>query len=87
LGKTAIFKSASGEIEMYFDSLQQLLLMNGHGVYVWSSFAISIAVMIGLIVRPLKQKQAAINNIQLQVKLQASKTSSAQQEVADAPHS
>lgn len=72
---------------MYFDSLQQLLLMNGHGVYVWSSFAISIAVMIGLIVRPLKQKQAAIKNIQLQMKLQASKTSSAQHEVADAPHS
>ena len=72
---------------MYFDSLQQLLWMNGHGVYVWSSFVISILVMVGLIVRPLKQKQVAIKNIELQIKLQASKQAATQQEVADAPHS
>jgi heme exporter protein D len=72
---------------MYFDSLQQLIWMNGHGVYVWSSFAISAVVMIGLIVIPLKQKQAAMKNIELQIKLQASQKAATQQEVADAPHS
>jgi heme exporter protein D len=72
---------------MYFDSLQQLIWMNGHGVYVWSSFAISAVVMIGLIVTPLRQKQAAIKNIELQIKLQASQQAAKQQEVADAPHS
>jgi heme exporter protein D len=87
LGKTACFRSAGGEIEMYFDSLQHLIWMNGHGVYVWLSFAISAVVMIGLIVIPLKQKQAAMKNIELQIKLQASQKASTQKEVADAPHS
>jgi heme exporter protein D len=72
---------------MYFDSLQQLIWMSGHGVYVWSSFAISTVVMIGLIVIPLRQKQAAIKNIELQIKLQASQKPATQKEVADAPHS
>ena len=72
---------------MYFDSLQQLLWMNGHGIYVWSSFVISILVMVGLIVRPLKQKQVAIKNIELQIKLRASQQAAKQQEVVDAPHS
>lgn len=72
---------------MYFDSLQQLLWMNGHGIYVWSSFVICWLVMVGLIVRPLVLKQAAIKNIKLQIALQASKQSSTQREVADASHS
>ena len=72
---------------MYFDSLQQLMSMNGHGVFVWSSFAIPAVVMIGLIVIPLKQKQAAMRNIKLQIKLQASQQAAKQQEVANAPHS
>ena len=72
---------------MYFDSLQQLMSMNGHGVFVWSAFTISAVVMIGLIVIPLKQKQAAMRNIELQIKLRASQQAAKQQEVADAPHS
>jgi len=72
---------------MYFDSLQQLIWMNGHGIYVWSSFAISAVVMIGLIVKPLRQKQVAMRNIELQIKLQASKQAAKQKEVADASHS
>ena len=72
---------------MYFDSLQQLIWMNGHGIYVWSSFAISALVMIGLIVKPLRQKQVAMRNIELQIKLQASKQAVKQKEVSDAPHS
>ena len=72
---------------MYFDSLQQLIWMNGHGIYVWSSFAISAVIMIGLVVKPLRQKQAAMRNIELQIKLQASKQAAKQKEAADAPHS
>ena len=72
---------------MYVYSLQQLIWMNGHGIYVWSSFAISAVIMIGLIVKPLRQKQAAMRNIELQIKLQASKQAAKQKEVADAPNS
>jgi len=61
--------------------------MNGHGIYVWSSFAISAVIMIGLVVKPLRQKQAAMRNIELQIKLRAGKQAAKQKEVADAPHS
>ena len=42
---------------MYFDSVQQLIAMDGHGVYVWSAFIISLSVMVGLVVKPLCQKK------------------------------
>ena len=32
---------------MYFDSLQQLIFMDGHGIYVWSALVISLAVLAG----------------------------------------
>ena len=38
---------------MYFDSLQSLFFMNGHGVYVWSAYAIGFTVLTGLIWQPL----------------------------------
>ena len=42
---------------MYFDSLQQLIFMDGHGIYVWSALVISLAVLAGLIIMPLCQKK------------------------------
>ncbi len=38
---------------MYFDSLRDLLLMNGHGAYVWSAYLIGYAVLVGLVCHPL----------------------------------
>ncbi|MGB2115498.1 MAG: heme exporter protein CcmD [Porticoccaceae bacterium] len=72
---------------MYFDSLQQLIFMDGHGIYVWSAFVISISVMAGLIVKPLCQKKQEFKNIQLHVKLQQVKQSAIQEEGSNAPHS
>lgn len=72
---------------MYFDSLQQLIFMDGHGIYVWSAFVISISVMAGLIVKPLYQKKQELKNIQLHVKLQQVKQSAIQEEGSNAPHS
>lgn len=45
---------------MYFDSFQELLHMAGHGVYVWSSYAITFVCVAGLIIYPLRRKQKAI---------------------------
>ena len=72
---------------MYFDSLQQLIFMDGHGIYVWSAFVISISVMAGLIVKPLCQKKQEFKNIQLHVKLQQVKQSATKEEGSNAPHS
>ena len=72
---------------MYFDSLQQLIFMDGHGVYVWSAFIISIIVMLGLVIKPLCQKKQELKNIQLHIKLQQVNQAATQKEATDASHS
>ena len=72
---------------MYFDSLQQLVLMDGHGIYVWSAFIISLTVMVGLVVKPLCQKKQEFKNIQLHIKLQQVNQAATQKEATDASHS
>lgn len=72
---------------MYFDSLQQLVFMDGHGIYVWSAFIISLTVMVGLVVNPLCQKKQEFKNIQLHIKLQQVNQAATQKEATDASHS
>ena len=72
---------------MYFDSLQQLVFMDGHGIYVWSAFIISLTVMVGLVVKPLCQKKQEFKNIQLHIKLQQVNQAATQKEESDASHS
>jgi heme exporter protein D len=72
---------------MYFDSLQQLIFMDGHGIYVWSAFIISLTVMLGLVIKPLWQKKQELKNIQLHIKLQQVNQTAIQEEASDASHS
>lgn len=48
---------------MQFDSLTALWEMGGHGAYVWSAYAISIAGLVALIVIPLQRSRRIINEI------------------------
>lgn len=60
---------------MYFDSLQQLWAMDGHGPYVWSAYAISLALMLALVWQPLrKTKQIKLRVQQLQRRAQTQDT-------------
>jgi heme exporter protein D len=72
---------------MYFDSLQQLVFMDGHGIYVWSAFIISLTVMVGLVVKPLCQNKQEFKNIQLYIRLQQVNQAAAQKEASDASYS
>lgn len=72
---------------MYFESIQQLIIMDGHGIYVWSAFSITIVVMLGLIFKPLYQAKQEFKNIQLHIKLQQVNAPAMQQKDSDAPHS
>lgn len=38
---------------MYFDSLADVFSMAGHGVYVWSAYGVSFAVIVGFLVQPV----------------------------------
>lgn len=42
---------------MYFDSLRALLDMDGHGLYVWSAYGISLMVMILLVLAPFRRRR------------------------------
>ena len=72
---------------MYFESIQQLIVMDGHGIYVWSAFGITIVVMLGLFFKPLCQVKQEFKNIQLHIKLQQVNAVAMQQKDSDAPHS
>ena len=38
---------------MYFENIAALINMDGHGVYVWTSVAVTLAVMLWLVIAPL----------------------------------
>jgi heme exporter protein D len=48
---------------MYFASFQDLLIMDGHGIYVWSAVIISLLVLGWLIVAPILSRRALLKEI------------------------
>lgn len=50
---------------MYFDSFAELVYMAGHGPYVWMSYGISLAVLLGLYIQPLHKKNKILKGIKL----------------------
>lgn len=68
-----------------FDSLQAFLHMDGHGVFVWSVMAISLAVFVGLVVWPLRAHRQALLEQQRLARIDAARRK--QQPVSSAPTS
>lgn len=48
---------------MYFESLHAALTMDGHGVYVWSAYGISLLVLGALVLLPLQGKRRFIREM------------------------
>jgi heme exporter protein D len=48
---------------MYFDSLQSLIHMDGHGVFVWSTYAVAAVVIAWLLVAPLRRRRRLLAEI------------------------
>ena len=48
---------------MYFDSLRAALLMEGHGAFVWSAYAMSSLVIAVLLIVPLRRRRALLNRL------------------------
>jgi heme exporter protein D len=42
---------------MYFQSLADFIVMDGHGIYVWTVFAISTVFILTLVLSPIRAKQ------------------------------
>lgn len=56
-------------MKFQFESFADFMVMNGHGPFVWSAYAITFAVLIFLLVSPLLQKRAFIKQQKKQQKL------------------
>ena len=56
-------------MKFQFESIADFIAMNGHGSYVWASYAITFAVLIFLLISPLLQKKAFVKQQQKQQKL------------------
>lgn len=48
---------------MYFDSLQALLEMDGHGLFVWSAYAISLTVTVLLVIAPYRRQRRLLASV------------------------
>jgi heme exporter protein D len=57
------------KMKFQFESIADFIAMNGHGPYVWASYAITFAVLVFLLVSPLLQKKAFVKQQQKQQKL------------------
>lgn len=48
---------------MYFESVQAMLEMDGHGMFVWSAYAVTAVVLVAMVVAPLKRRRRLIREI------------------------
>ena len=53
---------------MYFESFSDLIHMSGHGFYVWLAYGISLTVLIGLYVQPLRKKARILKGVSMRIK-------------------
>ncbi len=42
---------------MYFSSLNELFYMDGHGVYVWTVYAVAVSIIAALALSPLLRRR------------------------------
>jgi heme exporter protein D len=42
---------------MYFDSLQALLFMEGHGAYVWFVYLVTVLVIAAVLIAPVRRRK------------------------------
>jgi heme exporter protein D len=54
-------------MKFQFESLNEFMVMSGHGPYVWASYAITFAALIYLLIRPVVQHKAFVKQ---QLKMQ-----------------
>ncbi|MDF2181381.1 heme exporter protein CcmD [Neptuniibacter sp. CAU 1671] len=48
---------------MSFDSISEFFAMGGHGLYVWLSYAIALAILVLNIINPVMQKKKVLTDL------------------------
>ena len=60
---------------MYFDSLQAAITMDGHGVFVWSDYAITLLGVVLILVRPSRRAARTLRRVGGEIKRNAAAAS------------
>ncbi|MGI9278976.1 MAG: heme exporter protein CcmD [Endozoicomonas sp.] len=68
---------------MYFENLASLIHMEGHGVYVWSTYGIGLLIIAYNIISPLRARKRIVAQIQRQVRSNQSRNRSHNRSRAD----
>ena len=55
---------------MYFDSLQALLQMDGHGPYVWAAYGITAIVLLSMLLAPRRRARQQLQQLAGELKRQ-----------------
>jgi len=55
---------------MYFDSIGAMLAMDGHGGYVWSAYLIAVAVVLALLLAPVRRRRKFLRGLAGELKRQ-----------------
>ena len=53
---------------MYFDSLHALLTMDGHGVYVWTAYLVTVAVIATVLLAPVRRRKRFLLQLAAELK-------------------
>lgn len=53
---------------MYFENFNALMHMDGHGIFVWSAYAITFIVLLTLVVGPMMKKRRFIKQQRMQLR-------------------
>ena len=63
---------------MYFENVAALINMVGHGVYVWASVAVTLAVMLWLVIAPLISQRRLLKEVSRDIQRQQDRELAAQ---------
>lgn len=53
---------------MYFDTLQGLLSMEGHGFYVWTAYLVTVVVITLVLLAPVRRKKRFLRQLSAELK-------------------
>ena len=48
---------------MYFDSMQAMLHMDGHGAYVWAAYGVTLMAICSILMVPLRRRTRLISQL------------------------
>lgn len=48
---------------MYFDNLQDLLAMDGHGLYVWMAYFVTLAIIALVLIAPVRRSRRILQQL------------------------